>query len=307
VTGILPYLKVYSFIRTTYNPTAGPEDKVNQHWHKYYQLVYVRRGSGTVIIDGTHYPVTEGDTHIIRLNEPHSFACSGEPLETYELKFTVLNEEQDFLKEGPRYICRDSDGSIKRALKQIEQESDAMDACSPDIIALELCKLLMLMRRGINSGRTEAAALPADPDGSKDALLQKVDAYITQHLYKNFTIRDLSNHLFMEYSYLSRLFSAKYGIRLKQYITQKRLQTAKEMITRTNLTMTEIAEKCGFETLYRLERIFKKDEGCSPTEYRSRFRHKYNVMFETAPGTFYQYENPEIGGNNNDDPNSTCC
>jgi len=102
VTGILPYLKVYSFIRTTYNPTAGPEDKVNQHWHKYYQLVYVRRGSGTVIIDGTHYPVTEGDTHIIRLNEPHSFACSGEPLETYELKFTVLNEEQDFLKEGPR-------------------------------------------------------------------------------------------------------------------------------------------------------------------------------------------------------------
>lgn len=307
MTHILPYLKVYTFIRTSYMPSGTPEDKVNQHWHKYYQLVYVRRGSGAVVIDGANYPVTEGDAVLIRVNEPHSFTCQEEKLETYELKFTVLSEEQDFLKDGPRYFCRDTDGCIKRTLKQIEQESDAMDASSADIIVLELCKLLLLMRRGSGSSQAEASQLPADPDGSKDALLQKVDAYIAQHLYKNFTIRDLSNHLFMEYSYLSRLFSSKYGIRLKQYITQKRLQTAKEMITGTNLTMTEIAEKCGFETLYRLERIFKKEEGLSPTEYRSRFRHKYTVMFDAAPGTFYQYENPELGGNKNDDPNSSCC
>ena len=305
--GILPFIKVYTFIRTSYIPTGEVDDRVNHHWHKYYQLVYVRRGAGSVIIDGVFYPVSEGDTVLIRVNEPHSFACSSEKLETYELKFAILSEEQDILKDGPRFFCRDTDGSIKRALKQIEQESDAMDCRSTDIIALELCKLLLLMERGISGTQEEAVIQPAPVEESDDALLKKVDAYISQHLHKNFTIRDLSNHLFMEYSYLSRLFSAKYGVRLKQYITQKRLLTAKEMITGTNLTMTEIAEKCGFETLYRLERIFKKEEGISPTEYRTRFRTKYTVMFEQNPETYYQYEVPEDGGKKNDDPNHSCC
>lgn len=305
--GILPYLKVYTFIRTSYIPTGEPEERVNQHWHKYYQLVYIRRGTGSVIIDGASYPVSEGDTVLIRVDEPHSFLCTKEKLETYEMKFNILSEEQDILRNGPRYFCRDTDGSIKRALKQIEQESDSMDPHSTGIIALELCKLLLLMDREISGPREEAPAPSTPIPAEDDALLKKVDTYIMQNLRRNFTIRDLSNHLYMEYSYLSRLFSAKYGVRLKQYITQKRLLSAKEMITGSNLTMTEIAEQCGFETLYRLERIFKKEEGISPTEYRSRFRNRYTVMFEKNPETYYQYENPELGGKKNDDPNHSCC
>lgn len=307
MTGILPYLKVYTFIRTSYIPTGESGERVNQHWHKFYQLVYIRRGTGSVVVDGVFYPVTEGDTLLIRVDEPHSFLCSEEKLDTYEIKFNILSEEQDVLRNAPRYFCRDNDGSIKRSLKQIEQESDSMDPRSADIIALELCKVLLLMEREISGAREELPAAPAPISEEDDALLKKVDAYIAQNLRRNFTIRDLSNHLYMEYSYLSRLFSAKYGVRLKQYITQKRLLSAKEMITGTNLTMTEIAEQCGFETLYRLERIFKKEEGISPTEYRSRFRNKYTVMFEKNPETYYQYERPEHGGKKNDDPNYPCC
>lgn len=300
---ILPYLKVYTFIRTAYIPTGAPEERVNHHWHQYYQLVYVRRGTGSVILDGVYYPVAEGDTVLIRENEPHSFACLEEKLETYELKFSIVNEEKDFLRNGPRYFCRDTDGCIRRALRQIEQESDATDPRSAQIIALELCKLLLLIQRGITQAGQAAAPQPQETEAATDPLLQKVDAYIDRHLHRNFTIRDLSNHLYMEYSYLSRLFSAKYGVRLKQYITLKRLRSAKEMITGTNLTMTEIAAKCGFETLYRLERIFKKEEGISPTEYRSRFRNKHTVMFETTPGTYYQFENPEKGEKDHADSN----
>ena len=294
--GILPFIKVYTFIRTSYIPTGDTGARVNHHWHEFYQLVYVRKGTGSVLIDGKSYPVSDGDTMLIRVNEPHSFLCSQEKLDTYELKFAILSEELDIFKDGPRYFCKDTDGSIKRALKQIEQESDAMDQHSTDIIALELCKVLMLMERQLSGSHEGITVHSAPAEEADDALLRKVDAYIAQHLHKNFTIRDLSNHLFMEYSYLSRLFSTKYGMRLKQYITQKRLLTAKEMITGTNLTMTEIAEKCGFESLCRLERIFKNEEGLSPTEYRSRFRNKYTVMFEKTPETYYQYEIPNNGG-----------
>ena len=297
---ILPYLKVYTFIRTSYIPTGkeGSSKKLNQHWHSYCQLVYVRRGAGSVIIDGSFFPVSEGDVVIIRRNEPHCFAIFEEKLETYELKFDIVSSEKDFINDGPRLFCRDNEGAIRRAIKQIEQESDTTDALSTNIIALELCKIILLMRRISSCPQAEPAAELAETDNKKDALLKKIDGYIQANLHKNFTIRDMASDLYMEYSYLSRLFSAKYGIRLKQYINRKRLMNAKELITGTDMTMTEIATKCGFETLYRLERIFKAEEGISPTELRNAFNHKYHVTFEKNPETYFQFEDTK-GGNNN--------
>lgn len=293
----LKNLKVYTFIRTAYMPDEAADSvKINLHWHNYYQLVYVRRGSGSVLLGDTSCPVREGDVVIIRRNEPHSFTTDGDRLETYELKFALLDEKADFLQEGPRYFTNDRDGAIKRSLKQIEQESDAMDPVSREIIALEVCKIFLLIRRGL-AGQDGTAQAPQD-DEDTDPLLAKINAYIDQNLHRNFTVRDMSNYLFMEYTYFSRMFSAKYGMRLKQYINQRRLVMAKELITGSNLTMTEIAVKCGFETLYRLERIFKAEEGISPSEFRNAFMNKYHVTFEKNPETYFQFEDAK-GENNN--------
>lgn len=302
----LKNLKVYTFIRTAYMPDGAAEPaKVNLHWHNYYQLVYVRRGSGSVVLGDTSCPVREGDVVIIRRNEPHAFTTDADRLETYELKFVLLDEKADFLQNGPRYFTNDRDGAIRRSLKQIEQESDAMDPMSREVIALEVCKIFLLIRRGLS--RADGTGQAVRDDENADPLLAKINSYIDENLHRNFTVRDVSNHLFMEYTYFSRMFSARYGMRLKQYINRRRLVTAKELITGSNLTMTEIAAKCGFETLYRFERIFKAEEGIAPTEFRNAFKHKYHVTFEKIPEAYHQFENPQ-GGNSNGkhDQNDPC-
>ena len=303
-------IKVYTFIRTVYteNILQTPGERINHHWHNYYQLLYVRRGSGAVIIDGSVFPLTENDVFILRRNELHAFSASAEALETYELKFIILDDAKDFLAEEPRYFCTDRDGAIRRALKQIEFESDTMLPHSSEIIALELCKVFLLMRRELTS-RNESTLTTEKDVVHSDLLLQKVDSYIEQNIHRSFTVRDIANHLFMEYSYFSRLFSARYGIRLKQYINQKRLAFTKDMITSTNLTMTEIAIKCGFETLYQMERIFKKEDGISPTAFRHAFLHQHAVNFGEQPKTFNQFNDSEIGENNHDTeyPDPPCC
>ena len=292
-------LKVYTFIRTVY--TNDILNTLNfgrsQHWHNYYQLVYVRRGSGDVIINSNVIPLHENDVIIIRPNEPHCFHVSTGKLETYELKFIFMEGTRDILAEEPRYFCTDRDGTIKRALKQIEYESDTMVLLSRDIIALELCKIFLLIRRALTYRDDVPVAGMQENSEDADGLLKKVDAFIEKNMHRNFTVRDIANHLFMEYSYFSRLFSARYGIRLKQYINQKRLTMAKELITDSNMTMTEIAVKCGFETLYRMERIFKKEEGLSPSAFHRCFRNRHAVMFDQNPETFYQHEKTDNGGN----------
>ena len=81
---ILQGLKVNTFIRTVYDRRDLQENPglINQHWHNLYQLVYVRRGSGAMIINGAFFPIGETDVIVIRPNEPHDFSTVSEKMET---------------------------------------------------------------------------------------------------------------------------------------------------------------------------------------------------------------------------------
>lgn len=293
-------LKIITFVRTTYGRQdlqAHPEN-INQHWHDYYQMVFVRRGKGALVIDGTFYPVGENEIIIVCPNEPHTFSISSETMETYEVKYTLQEPRLDILRNLPRSVCADTDGAIKRALKQIEAESDALGLYSMDVIALELYKILLLIRRGLSPvAEREKPRKIRDDIEATDAFFESVTAYIDENIDKQFTVKDISEHFYTEYTYFSRLFSAKYGMRLKQYINHKRIALAKELITGTNLSMTEISAKCGFENLHRMERSFKKEEGIAPSDFRRRFKLRRTVRFKEDPKTYYQHEDPFEGGN----------
>lgn len=292
---ILHGLKVNTFIRTAYDRRDLQENPglINQHWHNFYQLVYVRRGSGAMVINGIFYPIGENDVIIVRPNEPHDFSTVSEKMETYEIKYILLDGFPDILKDAPRYAAGDTDGSIKRALKQMEAESDSLGPYSKEIIALELCKILLLIRRNLSRMESaETAPRIRDEGEPGDALFARVTAYIDSNIDRQFTVRDISDYFYTEYTYFSRLFSAKYGIRLKQYINHKRLTLAKELITGTNLSLTEISQRCGFENLHRMERSFKKEEGISPSEFRRCFKVQRAVAFDQNPKTFYQFGEP---------------
>ena len=67
--------------------------------------------------------------------------------------------------------------------------------------------------------------------------------------------------------YLRKLFSAHYGISPKQYILNLRLNLAKRLLANTANAITDIAEECGFSSVYHFCRIFKEKTGQAPKEY----------------------------------------
>lgn len=68
--------------------------------------------------------------------------------------------------------------------------------------------------------------------------------------------------------YLRKLFSRHLSTSPRQYIIDVRLQKAKQLLTEGALSITEIAERCGFSNLYHFCRIFKAHIGITPSEYR---------------------------------------
>ena len=84
------------------------------------------------------------------------------------------------------------------------------------------------------------------------------------------SVNALAEKLQINISHLSRLFTNKMGISPKQYILNKKIDRAIELLTSTNASVKEISNSVGIEDQLYFSRIFKKKTGFSPSEYKNK-------------------------------------
>lgn len=94
--------------------------------------------------------------------------------------------------------------------------------------------------------------------------------YIDADLRADLSLKTLANHLNVNASYLSALFSEEMGISLTNYVTQCRIEHAKKLLTHSNLSVKNIALQCGFSDIHYFSRQFKKYTEMSPKIYREQ-------------------------------------
>ncbi|MDD3243572.1 MAG: AraC family transcriptional regulator [Eubacteriales bacterium] len=78
----------------------------------------------------------------------------------------------------------------------------------------------------------------------------------------------------MNYSpdYLIRVFKQEFSITPHQYLTQLRIEQARQLLLTTDRTLTDIAQTCGYGDVSAFHRAFCKREGCAPGNWRARMR-----------------------------------
>ncbi|MBQ7821769.1 MAG: helix-turn-helix transcriptional regulator [Clostridia bacterium] len=72
----------------------------------------------------------------------------------------------------------------------------------------------------------------------------------------------------LSYDYFKELFIKRYRMSPVKYVTMLRLDKAKELLITDRYSISEIAEQCGFESVYYFSSVFKKHEGVSPKNYK---------------------------------------
>ena len=123
--------------------------------------------------------------------------------------------------------------------------------------------------------------------------LEPIKRYLDEHYDQQITLESLSKRFFVEKTYLSRTFKSAYGINLFDYLNIVRINRVKELLrfgqttsgadndgageaeksgTRKDLKLAEIAVLTGFSSESYLSMRFKKMEGCSPKEYRMKWK-----------------------------------
>jgi Response regulator containing CheY-like receiver domain and AraC-type DNA-binding domain len=94
--------------------------------------------------------------------------------------------------------------------------------------------------------------------------------YIKEHYYENISLQKIAGMVELSPHYLSSLFKSEFGSGLIGYVTQFKIEKAKELLMNTNLKSYEIAEKVGFTDESYFSRTFKKITGIRPIEYKKQ-------------------------------------
>lgn len=84
-------------------------------------------------------------------------------------------------------------------------------------------------------------------------------------------VEQIAKRLSLNTSYFSRIFTVQVGISPKQYLLNKRMERAKELLTVTDVSIFEIANSVGYEDQLYFSRVFKNKIGLSPSDYRKKY------------------------------------
>lgn len=99
--------------------------------------------------------------------------------------------------------------------------------------------------------------------------IKLIKAYIEEHLSESLTLNELAELAYVHPTYLSKLFKKETGQNLSDYISDCRIQAAKEYLRKPQYKIYEVAEICGFRDPKYFSNVFKAAVGCTPKEYRN--------------------------------------
>lgn len=251
------------------------------HRHNYLEMMIVLSGSITHTISGEDITLTEGDIIVLNKHVSHSIRKTDTPdigvniiisdnfakSLSIELSETVFSElaEQNSKPDGRGiYLCFGTKGN-KQISNIIENLLFELTEYSLDMAILRYTTTLLFDYLSKKSEKLlkRASRLPDRDSTRKSAIL----GYIRNN-YRNATLSELSEIMFLTVPYLSKITSELFGKSFKDILFEERMVRATELITKTDIPIGDVITAVGYENESYFHREFKKRNGLTPLAMR---------------------------------------
>ena len=245
---------------------------LTMHRHSTYELYYLVKGQREYFIEDRFFMVNEGDFVLIPKNVFHR--TEGEGGLRYLVHFSenflrnFFTEEtiagllgkRSFVFRGEQGVQEQLQGLLAPMLAEY-----ARDPQNPNTLKLSgyLYQMLFVM-----------SAMPNlyEPHTYADERITRIIQYINENYNRITDIAQIAEHFFISKYHLCRYFRKNLGIPLMAYLNTIKITEACNMMKRGCSNMTQIALECGFNSSSYFCKVFKKERGISPTEYRKKHR-----------------------------------
>ncbi|MEI7998120.1 MAG: response regulator [Candidatus Omnitrophota bacterium] len=100
--------------------------------------------------------------------------------------------------------------------------------------------------------------------------MERVKMFIERNVDKKIILKQVSEEVCLSVKYLSRLFKERIGVGFNEYRLKVKIQKAGEILKSTNYTVNQVAIQLGYKNPESFIRMFQKQMGCTPTQYRHK-------------------------------------
>lgn len=107
-----------------------------------------------------------------------------------------------------------------------------------------------------------------------ESIINKAKQYIKDNIFRETSREQVASHLYINPDHLDRIFKKKTGMSVTKYVLQERINTAKELLSDTEIPVGKIAVSMGYKNLSHFSAVFKEQTKINPTDYRKLFFRK---------------------------------
>jgi len=266
--------QVFSIRKIRKNFDAASIDE-HPHRHNFYEFLYIQSGEGKHEIDGITYDLKESTFHIISKGQVHQFLFAKQ-IEGYLIRFkdnilpAVLSSKEGYyytilhqISQHQDLTVETSDSTLVQVLLErmlAEYEMQTTKVIDLSLIQHLLYPLLILMHR-------YSSTQIKKQDYQQNQYIQFINL-LEEHYKQQHTLDYYAPKLGITKRQLSLICQEKTGETAKQLVNERILTEAKRLLKYTTLSLKEISDRLGFNTLAYFCRRFKIGVGKTPSEYK---------------------------------------
>ncbi len=235
---------------------GGKSEKItycNLHTHhNEWEIIQIRTGENRSIVDGETYDAKPGDIMVIPPDVPHGSTAEG--------IFTDMYFRADNMDFSVVTVVHDYDNAVRPLFDMLikvctEKETDwqPISSCLGEAICTYIKKY-------------------AKTDYKYPFVTDIKNKMYEELSNPNFNISDEVRKIGYNTDYFRRCFREELGLTPLEYLTKLRIDEAGRLLTqRTFQSVEKVSRQCGFSDYYYFSKLFKKQTGLSPKNYRKKY------------------------------------
>ncbi|MBR6693940.1 MAG: helix-turn-helix domain-containing protein [Clostridia bacterium] len=257
------------------------QNGVFMHYHNYLELVYVISGEANHTLGGKAGSLRRGNYFVVDYNTAHHYVSERCNLGIINCLFLPeflgpafseaksFNElcEQYYFKETGRLIngptsniVFDDDGTVGTLFLQMDREHKEQKEGYLSMLRYLLGQIIIETIRKVGSN---------DKISNQTA---EIIHFINQNFEHKITLDEVCNHLGYSVPYISGKFKKETGFTFTKYLQNRRIEAACRMLATTDMSIIDIAEKCGYNDLKFFGKVFKQVTKVTPRYIRKQSR-----------------------------------
>lgn len=256
--------------------TLQPGYFFGPHCHQNVELCMMKEGACDIIINGEVITVGRGELLVIFPHMIHSFHVSADrPASFLQMHFKpdIFSRLASEVREGLLFLKYMSDGHSaylyqpfsSQLLSCVEricaEANDQQNILSGPLSNIYIFEMIFLLSREISQSYRRIFTI------DNPIVIQAIQ-YISWHLEEHVSLADIAAHCRITPRHLSGVFKAAVNLTVADYINILKVDRAMQMLTRTDLSITDIASKLGFSSTQYFSTVFKRYTHVTPKAFR---------------------------------------